>query len=130
MPNLINREGELRSLLEELKLDSFATSFADLALRAAKENLSHEAYLFELAKQEKEQRVARRTARLLRQSGLPAGKTFLTFEMECLPPARASPTGTPQEWSLSRRSGQCHSRGQARGRQESCSGLPRACPRL
>ncbi|HLZ57088.1 MAG TPA: IS21-like element helper ATPase IstB [Ktedonosporobacter sp.] len=87
MPNLINREGELRSLLEELKLDSFATSFADLALRAAKENLSHEAYLFELAKQEKEQRVARRTARLLRQSGLPAGKTFLTFEMECLPPA-------------------------------------------
>lgn len=87
MRNPINRENELRALLEELNLDSMAALFADLALKAAKENLSHEAYLFELAKQEKEQRVARRTARLLRQSGLPAGKTFLTFEAQCLSPA-------------------------------------------
>jgi len=71
MRNMINRESELRALLEELNLDAMASLFADLALKAAKENLSHEAYLFELAKQEKEQRVARRTARLLRQSGLP-----------------------------------------------------------
>src|SRR6266700_1717071 len=71
MHNPINRDSELRALLEELNLDGMAALFTDLALKAAKENLSHEAYLFELAKQEKEQRVARRTARLLRQSGLP-----------------------------------------------------------
>src|SRR5712692_3613198 len=68
MRNPINRESELRALLEELNLDGMAALFTDLALKAAKENLSHEAYLFELAKQEKEQRVARSTARLLRQS--------------------------------------------------------------
>lgn len=87
MRNPINRESELRALLEELNLDGMAALFTDLALKAAKENLSHEAYLFELAKQEKEQRVARRTARLLRQSGLPLGKTFLTFEAKSLSPA-------------------------------------------
>lgn len=87
MRNQINRESELRSLLEELNLDGMAAICTDLALKAAKENLSHEAYLFELAKHEKEQRDARRTARLLRQSGLPAGKTFLTFEARHLSPA-------------------------------------------
>src|SRR6266516_354679 len=87
MRNQVNRESELRSLLEELNLDGMAAICTDLALKAAKENLSHEAYLFELAKHEKEQRDARRTARLLRQSGLPAGKTFLTFEARHVSPA-------------------------------------------
>src|SRR2546430_16472321 len=87
MRNPINRESELRALLEELNLDAMAALFTDLALKAAKENLSHEAYLFELAKHEKEQRDARRTARLLRQSGLPAGKTFLTFEARHVSPS-------------------------------------------
>lgn len=87
MRNTVNRESELRALLEELNLDGMAALFTDLALKAAKENLSHEAYLFELARHEREQRVARRTARLLRQSGLPTGKTFLTFEAKALSPA-------------------------------------------
>lgn len=87
MRKVINREDDLRALLEELNLDGMAVLFPDLALKAAKENLSHEAYLFELARHEREQRVARRTARLLRQSGLPTGKTFLTFEAQMLSPA-------------------------------------------
>jgi hypothetical protein len=56
MSNL-NRHDELRTLLEHLNLGAMATTFADLALKAAKEGLSHEAYLFELAKQEEEQRM-------------------------------------------------------------------------
>lgn len=80
MRNAINRASALRALLEDLNLGGMAAVCTDLALKAAKENLSHEAYLFELAKHEKEQRDARRTARLLRQSGLPTGKTFATFE--------------------------------------------------
>src|SRR6266705_4078644 len=87
MRNQINRDTELRQLLEQLNFDGMADIFADLALKAAKENLSHETYLCELAKHEQEQRTQRRTARLLRQSGLPAGKTFRTFEVERLSPS-------------------------------------------
>jgi DNA replication protein DnaC len=87
MPNAINRQTELRSLLEQLNLGGMAAVFADLALKAAKENLSHEAYLLALAIHEEEQRRSRRTARLLRQSGLPLEKTFRTFEVERLSPA-------------------------------------------
>ncbi|MBO0789382.1 MAG: hypothetical protein J2P36_00300 [Ktedonobacteraceae bacterium] len=79
MRNQVNRESELRALLEQLNLDGMAAIYPELALRAAKENLSHEVYLYELARYEKDQRNARRTARLLRQPGLPTGKTFQTF---------------------------------------------------
>ncbi len=87
MANPINRQTELRSLLLRLNLGSMAQSFADLALRAAKEGLSHEVYLYELATLEEEQRTGRRTARLLRQSGLPQDKTFRTFHLARLSPA-------------------------------------------
>jgi DNA replication protein DnaC len=63
-----------------------ADVFADVALRAAKEGLSHEAYLYELARQELEQRTQRRTARLVRASGLPVEKTFRTFSLNRLTP--------------------------------------------
>jgi DNA replication protein DnaC len=63
-----------------------ADVFADVALRAAKEGLSHEAYLYELARQEGERRTQRRTARLVRQSGLPIEKTFRTLALSRLSP--------------------------------------------
>ncbi len=47
MSNPPTRQSELRSLLllERLNLGGMAENFADLALKAAKEGLSHEAYL-------------------------------------------------------------------------------------
>src|SRR2546427_2307837 len=63
-----------------------ANIFADVALRAAKEGLSHEAYLYELARHEEEQRQERRTTRLLRASGLPVEKTFRTLTLSRLSP--------------------------------------------
>ena len=87
MRNQVNRHTELRSLLEHLNLGAMAQAFADVALKAAKEGLSHEGYLFELATLEEEQRTQRRTARLLRQSGLPQEKTFRTFDLQRLSPA-------------------------------------------
>ena len=87
MRNHVNRHSELRSLLERLNLGAMAQTFADVALKAAKEGLSHEAYLWELATLEEEQRTGRRTARLLRQSGLPLEKTFRTFDVQRLSPA-------------------------------------------
>lgn len=86
MSNTINRHNELRVLLDRLKLAGMAQSFADLALKATKEGLTHEAYLHELAKREEAIRHERRTERLLRQSGLPVEKTFRTFALGRLSP--------------------------------------------
>ena len=85
-PNPINRQSDLRTLLTRLNLGAMAEVCTDLALRATKEGLSHEAYLFELARHEEEQRTQRRTARLLRASGLPVEKTFRTFALHRLSP--------------------------------------------
>lgn len=87
MSNPLNRHTELHALLERLNLGGMATLFADLALKAAKEGLTHEAYLYELVKHEEEQRTHRRTERLLRQSGLPREKTLRTFDVKRLPAA-------------------------------------------
>jgi DNA replication protein DnaC len=86
MPNSSNRHTELQTLLTQLNLATMADVFADVALRAAKEGLSHEAYLYELARLEMEERTQRRTARLVRQSGLPAEKTFRTLSLSRLTP--------------------------------------------
>jgi DNA replication protein DnaC len=81
MSNTIpNRPDDLAARLGRLNLAGMATLFADLALKAAKEGLSHEAYLDELARHEEDLRWQRRTERLLRQSGLPREKTFRTFD--------------------------------------------------
>jgi DNA replication protein DnaC len=63
-----------------------ADQFPDLALKAAKGHLTHEAFLYELVQAECAQRDERRIARLLRQSGLPLDKTFRTLELDRYPP--------------------------------------------
>jgi DNA replication protein DnaC len=84
MPNTTNRHSQLQTLLTQLNLTAMAEGSADVALRAAKEGLSHEAYLYELARLEMEQRTQRRTARLVRASGLPVEKTFRTLSLSRL----------------------------------------------
>ena len=87
MPKTTNRSTQLQTLLTQLNLGTMADVFADVALRAAKEGLSHEAYLYELARLETEQRTQRRTARLVRASGLPVEKTFRTLALSRLSPS-------------------------------------------
>ena len=87
MPSTSNRERDLHTALTQLRLTAIADAFADVALRAAKEGLSHEAYLAELVRLEQEQRTQKRTARMLRASGLPAEKTFRTLSLSRLSPA-------------------------------------------
>jgi DNA replication protein DnaC len=84
---IANRHDDLQSLLEQLSLGGMATTCAELALKAAKEGLSHEAYLYELVKQEVALRRQRRVERLLRQSWLPREKTFRTLDLDRFPPA-------------------------------------------
>ena len=87
MPSTSNRQRDLHTALTQLRLTAIADAFADVALRAAKEGLSHEAYLAELVRLEQEQRTQKRTARMLRASGLPAEKTFRTLSLSRLSPA-------------------------------------------
>jgi DNA replication protein DnaC len=82
----MNRYAELTSLLRGLKLLAMADSVADVALKAARANLSHEAFLYELVRLEQEQRSQRRVERLRRESGLPREKTFATLELATFPP--------------------------------------------
>ncbi len=82
----MNRHTELTSLLRGLKLQAMADCASDVALKAARANLSHEAFLYELARLEQEQRTQRRVERLRRESGLPREKTFATLELASFSP--------------------------------------------
>src|ERR671935_241997 len=81
-----DRQTELRIMLRTLRLPAIAALFEDLALKAAKASLTHEAFLYELVRAECIQREEHRIARLLRLSGLPPDKTFRTLQLERFPP--------------------------------------------
>lgn len=81
-----NRLAELTALLQRLKLPAMAESVSDVAVKAARNGLSHEAFLHELARLEWEQREQRRMDRHLRESGLPRDKTFQTLQVACFSP--------------------------------------------
>lgn len=83
---MADRHAELGTMLHTLKLPTMATSFGDLALKAAKANLTHEAFLYELVQGECVQRDHHRVTRLRRQSGLPPDKTFQTLKLDRFPP--------------------------------------------
>ena len=80
-----NRLAELTGLLRKLKLSAMAESVSEVAVKAARAGLSHEAFLHELARLEWEVREQRRYERRLRESGLPRDKTFETLQMACFP---------------------------------------------
>lgn len=82
----MNRHTELTSLLRGLKLQVMAERVSEVALKAARANLSHEAFLYELVLEEQEQRTQRRVERLRRESGLPREKTFATLELASFSP--------------------------------------------
>ena len=83
---MANRHQDLTRLLQALQLSHTASSFTDLAMRAAREGLTHEAFLYELAEQEYAYRKQRRLERLLRASHLPREKTFAQLDLRCFNP--------------------------------------------
>jgi DNA replication protein DnaC len=76
---------ELRAMFRTLHLSGMADNFADLAVKAASAHLTYESYLAEVVQCECAVREQRRIARLLRQSALPADKTFYTLHLERFP---------------------------------------------
>lgn len=81
-----SRYTELTRQLNALKLPTMAESFSEIALKAVRNGLSHEAYLHELVRLECETREQRRQARLLQESGLPREKTFRSLQLGVFPP--------------------------------------------
>jgi DNA replication protein DnaC len=59
-----------------------AAIYGELAMQAARENDTHEAFLYELARQEADYRTQRRIVRQIREAGLPSEKTFQTLQVE------------------------------------------------
>ena len=82
---MADRHAELLAMLHTLKLPAMAAAFPELALKAAKGGLTHEAFLYDLVQCECVQRDERRTARLLHRSGLPQEKTFATLALDRFP---------------------------------------------
>jgi len=83
---LNNPREELLETLRFLNLPAMSQAFEATALRAAKESLSHEVFLLELARTEHAAKIQRRYERLLKQSGVLFGKTFATLELKHYPP--------------------------------------------
>ena len=86
-PLVGNRHDDLHAMLRRLNLSYSAETFAETALKAAKANLSHETFLYELAAQECAFRTQRRIARHLQESHLPREKTFTTLQLDRFSPA-------------------------------------------
>jgi DNA replication protein DnaC len=84
---MANLREELLRLLRTLKLGAMASAVEDNALRAAKEGLSHEAFLLELVRTEQAAKSARRVERLRQQSELLPGKSFRTLDLKRFAPA-------------------------------------------
>ena len=83
---MVDRQMELRLMLRRLKLPAIAALFEDLAIKAAKGSLTHEAFLYELVRAECLQRDEHRIVHLQRISGLPPDKTFGALHMDRFPP--------------------------------------------
>src|SRR5579872_166953 len=83
---MADRQAEMRLMLRALRLPAIAALYQELALKAAKANLTHEAFLYELVRAECLQRDEHRVARLQRLSNLPPDKTFRSLQLERFPP--------------------------------------------
>lgn len=79
------KHDELAHLLRGMFLATMAESFTELAVRAEREGLSHEEFLYELARLERETRDHKKVERLLVASHLPREKTFETLDLDAFP---------------------------------------------
>ena len=84
-------EQTLEMMLKSFKLPTFAREYAAVGDTAAREGLTHPAYLLALARMEAHERADRRTLRLLEESRLPKEKSLASFDLSRLSPkARTS----------------------------------------
>jgi DNA replication protein DnaC len=80
MNKAITRQTELEALFREFRLPAFGKHYQPFARQAEKEKVDHVGYLYQLAKQESEDRYNRRTEKLIKQSRIPRGKRLDEFD--------------------------------------------------
>jgi len=78
-------KAELKACLKKLRLPVIRECFERVCERAIREHYSYEEYLYELVRQENEERTQNRIARFRKASGLPTGKTLKAFNRDRLP---------------------------------------------
>ncbi len=78
-------DATLPMLLKSFRLPTFSRQYGAVAAQAAREGLSHEAYLLALAQLEAAERKERRTERLFLDSRLPREKSLTVFDLARLP---------------------------------------------
>jgi DNA replication protein DnaC len=75
----------LENMLKSFYLPTFARNYTDFAKRSEKQKLGHVEYLLQLAQAERDERLAKRTERLLKQAKLPRGKKLDEFNFSKQP---------------------------------------------
>jgi len=75
----------LENLLKSFYLSTFVRNYDDFAKRSEKQKLGHVDYLYQLAQSERDERLVKRTQRLLRQAKLPRGKSLEDFDFSKQP---------------------------------------------
>jgi DNA replication protein DnaC len=78
--NQETRQDHLEALLREFHLPAFTKNYQQFARQSEKERIDHVGYLYQLSKQESEDRYNRRTEKLIRQGRLPKGKRLEDFD--------------------------------------------------
>lgn len=79
------KHDDLENLLRGMFLATMAETFTDLAVKAEREGLSHEEFLYELARLERETRDHKKVGRLLAASHLPREKTYGALDPDKFP---------------------------------------------
>jgi len=82
---MVNMESKITDYLRDLHLPTIRRHYEEHAVKAVRESLSYEKYLYELLERECEVRHHNKVERLLRESKLPLEKTLDSFDLKRLP---------------------------------------------
>lgn len=81
----MKNEEQLGNMLKSFYLTTFVRNYDDFAKRSVKQKLGHVDYLLQLAQAERDERLIKRTEKLLKQAKLPRGKTLEEFDFSKQP---------------------------------------------
>lgn len=82
---MVDMKSKITDYLRDLHLPTIRRFYEEHAVKAVRESLGYEMYLYELLERECEVRRNKKVERLLRESRLPLDKTLDSFDMKRLP---------------------------------------------
>ncbi len=82
---MVDMKSKISNHLKDLHLSTIRKLYEDHAVKAVRESLGYEMYLYELLERECEVRRHKKTDRLLKESRLPLDKNLESFDLKRLP---------------------------------------------